>query len=62
MRNARGTEKRVNDIINEILEENEETNFNATRSEACPGGCEESDSTAKEVSCMREKQSFIHMQ
>lgn len=55
MRNARRTEKRVNDIINEILEENEETNFNATRSEACPGGCEESDSTAKEVSCIREK-------
>ncbi|XP_026826910.1 uncharacterized protein LOC113562270 [Ooceraea biroi] len=49
MRNIRRTKKKVNAIVNEILNEDQEDNFNGTRSEACPGGCEQSENTIKEA-------------
>ncbi|KYN40870.1 hypothetical protein ALC56_04761 [Trachymyrmex septentrionalis] len=48
--NARQVEKKVNAIIDEILNEDQENDF-ATGDEACPGGCEKLDDTPKECKC-----------
>lgn len=47
MANARSREEKANAIINEIL--NEDLEIDATRTEACPGGCENSINAVKEV-------------
>lgn len=38
--NARQTEKKVNAIVDEVLDEDQEDDFRATETETCPGGCE----------------------
>ena len=57
--NARQVEKKVNAIIDEILNEDQENDF-ATGDEACPGGCEKLDDTPKEVSYVQ-RVSFIRL-
>ncbi|KAL6262565.1 hypothetical protein P5V15_005357 [Pogonomyrmex californicus] len=47
MKNTRCMEKRVNAIVDEILDEDQENDFDATR--ACPGGCEELYDTSEEA-------------
>lgn len=46
MRSTRGTERKVNAIVQEILDEDEE--------EPCPGGCDQLDDTAAEASPSQE--------
>ncbi|XP_018392095.1 PREDICTED: uncharacterized protein LOC108771350 [Cyphomyrmex costatus] len=46
--NARQIEKKVNAIVDEILDEDQENDFDATRAETCPGDCEKLDDTSKE--------------
>jgi hypothetical protein len=43
------TEKKINAIVEEILDEDQENDFGAT-SEICPGGCDELNNSSKEVS------------
>ncbi|XP_011875833.1 PREDICTED: RNA-binding protein 25-like [Vollenhovia emeryi] len=44
----RQTEKKVNAIVDEILDEDQENDFGVTQTETCPGGCEELNDTPKE--------------
>jgi len=57
--NARQIEKKVNAIV-EILNEDQENDFDATRDKTCPGGCEKLDDTPKEVS-YAQRISFIRL-
>lgn len=50
MKNTKRMQEKVNAIVDEILDENQGNDFNATRSESCPRDCEEPDDTPKEVS------------
>jgi len=47
--NARQTERKVNAIVDEILDEDQD-DFDTTRAETCPGDCEKLNDTVKEVS------------
>jgi len=47
--NARQTERKVNAIVDEILDEDQD-DFGAIRAETCPGDCEKLNDTSKEVS------------
>lgn len=51
--NARQTERKVNAIVNEILDEDEENDFGATQAETCPEVCDILNDTPKEVSYPR---------
>ncbi|XP_077266860.1 uncharacterized protein LOC143899929 [Temnothorax americanus] len=46
--NARQAEKKVNAIVDEILDEDQENDFDATQTETCPAGCEKLNDTSKE--------------
>jgi len=57
--NARQIEKKVNAIV-EILNEDQENDFDATRDKTYPGDCEKLDDTPKEVS-YAQRISFIRL-
>lgn len=42
-------EEKVNAIVDEILDEDQENDFGTTQSESCPRGCKEPDDMSKEV-------------
>ncbi|EGI63273.1 PREDICTED: uncharacterized protein LOC105148254 [Acromyrmex echinatior] len=49
--NARQIEKKVNAIVDEILNEDQENDFGAIRDETCPGSCKKLDDTPKKCKC-----------
>lgn len=57
--NNKRIEKKVNAIVNEILHEDQENDFNATQT--CPGDCKKLDDTPKEVSYAQRVSFFIHV-
>lgn len=46
--NARQTKRKINAIVDEVLDE--KNNSRATQTETCPGGCEKLNDTPEEVS------------
>ncbi|XP_018367240.1 PREDICTED: uncharacterized protein LOC108763843 [Trachymyrmex cornetzi] len=59
---SRQTEKKVNAIVDEILNKDRENDFDATRDETCPGSCEKLDDTPKEETEDSRDRKFLSLQ